>query len=268
VRRAVGLQHRPGAGLVKGARWAAALLATAAACGDTTGGADGTRTSKDGIIVFAASSLTEAFGEIGKRFESTRPGTRVTFSFGASPVVAGQVRAGAPADVIATADERPVGELVDEGLAQRPRAFARNHLAILVALGNPLGVRTLADLARPRLVVVLCAVEVPCGMLAQRALRRAQVTVEPRSFEPDVKAAASRVILGEADAAVVYATEVRAAEGRADGVPLAASGDTSTTYVAARLERSTRPGVAEAFVGFVLSPAGQRVLHDNGFDTP
>lgn len=245
----------------------AALPLLAAACASTAGGPalrdPGVLTGR--ITVLAASSLTGAFDRIGERFESAHPGVRVTFGFGASPALAGQVRDGAPADVIATAEERPIVRLAGEGLTGRPRSFARNHPAILVRPGNPLGVRSLADLSRPGLVLVLCAPEVPCGSLARRALARAGVVVEPRSFEADVKAAASRVMLGEADAAVVYATDVRAAGDRADGVPVAPEHDVSTDYAVAPVVRSAQPRLAAGFVTFLFSPDAQRVLLDAGF---
>ena len=251
----------------------AALPIWAAACGSADGGAGRAAVPEDsvvtgGITVLAASSLTGAFDRIGGLFESAHPGVKVTFGFGASTALAEQVRSGAPADVIATAEEQPIMDLAAEGLARRPRPFARNHLAILVGRGNPLGVKSLADLARPGLILVLCAPEVPCGSLAQRALRLASVEVKPRSLEADVKAATSRVVLGEADAAVVYATEVRAAGGRAAGVAIAAEHDLSTDYAVSSLGRSTNPRLAAAFVTFLLAPAAQGVLVDAGFDRP
>lgn len=250
----------------------AALPIWAAACGSADGGAGRAAVPEDssvvtgGITVLAASSLTGAFDRIGALFESAHPGVKVTFGFGASTALAEQVRGGAPADVIATAEEQPIMDLVAEGLARRPRLFARNHLAILVGRGNPLGVKSLADLARPGLILVLCAPEVPCGSLAQRALHLASVEVKPRSLEADVKAATSRVVLGEADAAVVYATEVRAAGDRAAGVAIAAEHDLSTDYAVSSLGRSANPRLAALFVMFLLSPAAQRVLFDAGFD--
>lgn len=239
------------------------LLAAAggAACG--RGGGDGRR-----LTVLAASSLTEVFDTIGRRFEAAHPGARVRFSFSASSALAAQVRNGAPADVIATADRRTVDELAGAGLTGTASVFARNRMAILVAAGNPQDIATLADLARPGLVVVLCAEQVPCGSLAARAIQRAGVAVRARSLEPDVKAVVALVVLGEADAGLVYATDVQAAAGRADGVALAPEDEVATDYAAAPVVADADVALARAFVAFLRSAPARDALLAAGFEAP
>ncbi|HEX9258784.1 MAG TPA: molybdate ABC transporter substrate-binding protein, partial [Acidimicrobiales bacterium] len=171
------------------------------------------------ITVFAASSLTGAFTELGDVFERANPEASVRFSFASSSEVVRQVTQGAPADVVATADTSTMRTLTDGGgNAGEPEIFATSALEIMVAAGNPKGIKGLADLARPGVIVVLCATEVPAGRYAHQALEKAGVFLKPRSLEQNVKAAASKVILGEADAAIVYTTDVLAAEDKAAGV--------------------------------------------------
>ena len=240
---------------------AVAVAVAASGCG-FSGGADG-----GSVTVVAAASLAEPFTELGRRFEATRPGVEVEMAFAASPSVAAQVRAGAPADVVATADRVVVDTLAAGGLTGPVRTFARNRLAVAVALGNPLGIRTIADLARPGVDLVVCAAEVPCGRLAGAALARATVAPRPRSYEPDVKAVLGRVALGEADAGLVYVTDGRAAAGRVDTVPLGGR-DLVAEYGIAVVATSPEPPTAQAFVDFVASPAGRRLLTAAGFEVP
>ena len=243
-------------------RWAVAALALAG-CSPSGGG--GGRVT---VTVVAASSLTEPFSEIGRRFEGAKPGTGVAFAFAASPAVAQQVRAGAPADVVATADRAVVDALARDGLAAPARTFARNRLSIAVARGNPLSVRGVDDLARPDLDLVVCSPEVPCGRLAARALAAAAVRARPRSYEPDVKAVLARVALGEADAGLVYLTDVAAAAGRVEGIALSGGRDLVAEYAVATVAAGGHAGEARAFVDFVVSPAGREVLEAAGFEVP
>ncbi|MGH9280146.1 MAG: molybdate ABC transporter substrate-binding protein, partial [Acidimicrobiales bacterium] len=191
----------------------AILAALAAACGDdaSAGGS---------VTVLAAASLTEPFTSIGRRFEAANPGTKVTFSFDASSTLVQQVKAGAPADVLATADEATMKQATDAAAVGAPAVFAHNRLAILVAAGNPKGVRGLSDLGRSDLIVVLCAPEVPCGRFGAQALDRAGVSARPRSLEPNGKGVVSKVTLGEADAGIVYVTDARAAGPKAAAVDI------------------------------------------------
>ena len=254
-----------------GAALAVLAVATAACAraGDSSsprtaaGGGDGLQGS---IAVLAAASLAESFTEIVRRFEAAHPGATVTLSFDASSALVRQVVAGAPADVVATADEATMGQVVDAGLARDPVVFARNRLALVVARGNPEGVASLADLARPGVVVVLCAPEVPCGRLGALALDRAGVRLHPRSLEPNVKAVVARVALGEADAGIVYATDVQAAVPKVSGVDIAPEHNVVASYPIATVASSTRPTLARAFAAFVRSAEGAAVLAASGFD--
>jgi molybdate transport system substrate-binding protein len=251
-----------------------AVAAAAALCGLPACGADGGSGAAQGgaptgsVTVLAASSLTESFGELRARFRAAHPGIDVTFSFGASSSFAAQVRNGAPVDVVATADEPSMQALVEADPALRPQVFARNRLAIAVAKGNPKGIRSLADLARPGTTVVLCAPEVPCGRLAAEAAGRAGAQPVPKSYEANVKAVLSKVALGEADAGVVYATDVRAAADKVGGVDIAAEHNVTTAYPVARLSGTANPGAADAFVAFVLSEEGREALARFGFEGP
>lgn len=219
------------------------------------------------ITVFAAASLTEAFTAIGRAFERRHPDTQVTFSFGASSLLAAQVGAGAPADVFAAADESDVEEVRD-ALEGAPSVFATNRLAIAVEPGNPRHIRDLADTVDSDVILVLCAAAVPCGALARQAYRRAGVTLPEVASAEHVKAALTTVILGEADAAVVYATDVRAAGDDVDGVGIPRRHNVTARYPIASLRAGERPALARAFVEFVLSDRGQQIMRSFGFRAP
>src|SRR4051812_47018525 len=190
----------------------AASLTPAAGCGstddkDSSANKGGGKT----LFVFAAASLTETFTSLGKTFETAHPGVTVKFNFGGSSALAQQITQGAPADVFAAASPATMKIVTDaHGAASTPAVFARNRLEIAVPPGNPGKVKTVEDLADPKLKVVECAPEVPCGAAAVKALGAAKVTVKPVSQEQDVKAALTKVRLGEADAALVYRTDVQA----------------------------------------------------------
>ena len=240
-------------------RWAAA--AVLAACAPSV--------EHDGrsVTVLAASSLTEPFTELARRFERAHTGTRVELAFAGTPAAVEQVRAGAPFDVVATADPALLEELAVEGLAGRSRVFARNRLALVVAEGNPHRIGGVDDLAAPGVDVVVCAPEVPCGRLAARALASATAPVRPVSYEANVKAVLTRVLLGEVDAGLVYASDVGAAAGRVDGVDLPDADGLVVEYAIARLTRS-EGDVAPAFADFVGSAEGRDVLRRGGFEAP
>ena len=223
---------------------------------------------EDELTVFAAASLTDAFEELGRRFEDTHAGVAVTFSFAGSQRLATQIVEGAPADVFASADRRQMDTVVEAGHVRgEPAVFAANELAIAVEPGNPAGVERLADLADPELDVVLGADEVPAGRYARRALDRAGVELSPVSLETDVRAVLSKVALGEADAGIVYTSDLA---GRDDvtGVAVPPEVDVSASYPIAVVSSTALPELARAFVDHVLSPGGQAVLRDHGFRSP
>ena len=215
------------------------------------------------VTVFAAASLTETFTELGKRYQAARPGTEVRFNFGSSATLARQLVQGAPADVFAAAGPAPLDQVVQAGLAREPVVFARNRLRIAVPKGNPARVDDLADLADPRVKVALCAPQVPCGTAAAAALDAAGLKVTPVTLEQDVKATLTKVRLGEVDAALVYATDVRAAGDAVVGVPFPEAERAVNDYPIAALTEAGR-----GFVDLVLGPAGRAVLTEAGFAEP
>ena len=221
------------------------------------------------VLVFAAASLGEAFKGLGEAFARAHAPASVEQSFAGSPALVAQIESGAPADVIATADPASMRKLESAGLlAAAPAVFARNRLEIVVERGNPKGVRGLADLSRADLVLVLAAVAVPAGRYAREALQGAGVRAEPRSLEENVKAVLNKVALGEADAGIVYATDVRAAGDRVAGVAIPEAQNVIASYPIALVKRSAGLADARAFVAFVLSRDGQAVLARFGFLAP
>ena len=217
--------------------------------------------AEETAIVFAAASLTETFNAIAAAHPAR-------FSFGASSALATQLEQGAPADAIATADEVTMKKLVDAGLVDAPQVFAKNRLEIAVEPNNPEGVQGLADLAKAGLKVVLAGEQVPVGRYARQALGAANVTVVPVSLEPDVKAVLTKVQLGEADAGIVYATDVRAAKGKVTGVAIPEAQNVVAMYPIAVSKRAANPAAAKAFVAFVLSAEGRAILERFGFAAP
>jgi molybdate transport system substrate-binding protein len=247
----------------RGAAVALAIGVGAAAVSCGTGTKSGSS-----ITVHAASSLTEVFSAIGKRFEAKYPGTKVSFDFGASSALVRQVLDGAPGDVIATADEATMAKLVTQGLVATPTAFARNRLAIVVAKGNPKGVKTPADLSNSSLTVIVAAPEVPVGRYAVEMFAKAGVTVSPKSLEESAKSVVTKVGLGEADAGVVFITDAKAAGNRLDAVDIPDAMNITATYPVALLKSAVGSKTANEFVAFVLSDSGRAVLAEFGFAAP
>lgn len=222
----------------------------------------------DSIRVFAAASLTDAFGAVADAFEEANPDVAVELSFAGSSSLREQVLEGAPADVFASADPSSMEAVVEAGEADSPRVFATNHLQIVVPAGNPAGVEGLDDLADDELLVGLCAAEVPCGDLARQVLERAGVRPALDTNEPDVRALLTKVEAGELDAGIVYVTDVVGAGDAVEGVDIPAEHDVEATYPIARLTGSGDPEAASAFVEFVLDDDGQGVLAEFGFGRP
>jgi molybdate transport system substrate-binding protein len=221
------------------------------------------------ITVFAASSLTDAFKRIGEELTQQDPGTDVVFNFGSSSTLATQIVNGAPADLFASADDTNMQKIVDATLTDgAPEFFAGNRLQIAVAAGNPKRIAGLADLAKPGLVVVLAAPTVPAGKYAADALQKAGITVAPASHEIDVRAVLNKVVLGEADAGIVYVTDVRSAGPRVSGVDIPEQQQVVARYPIAVVKDAGNPRLAKAFVAYVLSVEGQRLLAEFGFSRP
>jgi molybdate transport system substrate-binding protein len=254
---------------------AIAALLVAAACG---GGADDGPDADDpregaapegGITVLAAASLTDAFDELGAAFADAHPGTSVEFAFGGSSDLRDQALAGAPADVFASADVADAEAVAEGGAAAgEPAVFATNRLAIAVPAGNEAGVTGLEAFGDDDLLVGLCAEEVPCGALGRRALEAAGVTPAPDTEEPDVRSLLDKVAAGELDAGLVYVTDVAAAGDAVEAVEVPEQDDVVAEYAVTALAAAGEPEVAEAFVAFVLSGAGQDVLAAHGFGPP
>jgi molybdate transport system substrate-binding protein len=220
------------------------------------------------VTVLAAASLTESFGAIEQAYEAKHPGSDVVIGFGGSSALVAQVQQGSPADVIATADDANMRKLVDaKSLAAAPATFAKNRLTIAVEAGNPKNVKTLADLAKPDLIVVLCAEQVPAGKYAREALAKAGVSVTPKSLEESVKAVIAKVGLGEADAGIAYVTDLRTAP-KVEGVVIPDAQNVIASYPIAPLAAAKNADGAKAFVAFVLSAEGRAILRGAGFAAP
>ena len=262
---------------------AAPLLAAAvllAGCGGTASSAESSgpaassaeqssSTEPVTITVFAAASLRTSFTRLGAEFEAHHPGTTVAFSFAGSSDLVSQIVAGAPADVFAAADEVSMAEVAEQELvAGRPVDFATNVLEIATPPGNPAHVASFADLARPGLDVVVCAPQVPCGAAAAEAETASGVTLAPVSEESSVTDVLGKVTSGEADAGLVYATDVQAAGAAVTGVPFPESARAVNTYPIAALSGSVHRAGAEAFRDFVASADGRAVLAAAGFGAP
>lgn len=236
-----------------------------AACGTSAQPATSTPGLSGSITVFAAASLTAAFNTIGADFQRAHPGTMIHFAYAGSATLVAQVQQGAIGDVFASADQPNMQKLIDAGLtAGSPSIFARNRLQIAVPAGNPKHVTGLTDLGRPGLVVVLCAPAVPCGRYALQALQKAKVAVKPASQETDVKAVLTKVSLGEADAGIVYTTDVKAAGAQVQGVNIPDDLNVIADYPVVTLKDSQNMGLARAFIGYIHAD-GQRTLARDGF---
>ena len=233
-----------------------------AACGDDEGDAAETGS----ITVFAAASLTETFAAVGEAFQAANPGVTVEFNFAGSSALREQILAGAPADVFASANTSNMDQVVEGGAASDPAPFVENQLQIAVPAGNPAGVTGLADFANGDLLIGLCAEEVPCGQFGREALANAGITPAIDTNEPDVRSLLTKVESGDLDAGIVYRTDVLSAGDAVEGIDIPADQNVIATYPIAALTEAANPEVAAAFVAFVLSPEGQAILADYGFD--
>ncbi|MET9429171.1 MULTISPECIES: molybdate ABC transporter substrate-binding protein [unclassified Streptomyces] len=245
----------------------AALLVPLAACGN--GGSDGgakDAAPKAHLTVLAAASLTDVFKTAGAAYEKSHRGTRITFSFAGSQELVAQVKAGAPADALITADTKSMDGVRDE--TGTPAVIAKNRLVIAVGEGNPEKVDELKDLGDPRLKVVLAAPEVPAGKYSKQILDAQKITVKPVSQEPNVRAVLSKVELGEADAGLVYKTDADSAPDKVDAVAIPDAQNAIAAYPAATLKDSRNAEAAAAFVAWLAGPEGQKILQDAGFQKP
>lgn len=251
----------------------AALAAVAAlalaGCGDDTPAASSPSKSSPAVSgavnVFAAASLTGTFTQLGKDFEAAHPGVKVTFNFAGSSALAKQINSGAPADVFASAAPKNMDDVTDKGT---PTTFVKNTLEIAVPKGNPGNITGIKDFADKDKKIAICAAQVPCGAAAAKVFAALGLTAQPDSLEQDVKAALTKVSLGEVDAALVYKTDVLSAKDKVEGIEFPESSKAVNEYPIATLTKAPNPDGAKAFVDYVLSDKGKAVLSAAGFDAP
>ncbi len=221
------------------------------------------------LTVLAAASLTESFTALGKQFETDHPGVTVKFNFSGSSDLAQQIVQGAPADVFAAASDATMKTVTDASLtASPPTTFAKNVLQIATPPGNPKGIATFADLAKPGLKVIVCAAQVPCGAAAAKIEKATDVTLKPVSEESDVKSVLSKVESGDADAGLVYVTDVNSAGNMVQGVNFPEASRASTNYPIAVLKNAPEADLAAQFVAVVTGDLGQKTLEQAGFGKP
>jgi molybdate transport system substrate-binding protein len=249
--------------------WLIVAAAFLAACG-SSGGTATTSPSptplNGNVSVFAAASLTASFNALGTSFRTANPGVTVKFNYAGTPTLVTQIEQGAPADVFASADTTNMDKLTADGFtAGSSQVFAHNQLEIVVAPGNPKGITGLADLAKPGLIYISEAPAVPAGKYSLQALASAGVKVTPKSLETSVTAVISKIELGEADAGIVYTTDVTAAGSKVSGVQIPAANNVIATYPVVAVKGTTNSVVANAFIAYVLSATGQSTLKTFGF---
>jgi len=220
------------------------------------------------VTVFAAASLTESFNDEQTTLKTEQPGLSITYSFSGSGALVTQIQQGAPADVIATADTASMKKLTDAGLVEAPVTFANNQLEILVAPGNPKEIKTLNDLARGDITFVTEDETVPAGKYSAQALSAAGVTTSPVSKETDVKSAVAKVTSGEADATIVYVTDVTAAGSKGTGVRIPDAQNVIAEYPIAIVKATENHDAAAAFIDAVVKGSGQTALYNRGFLPP
>jgi molybdate transport system substrate-binding protein len=242
-----------------------------AACGSSSGSTASSSTTTPrltgSITVSAASSLTAAFGQLGTMFHSLHPSTDLSFNFGSSGDLADQITGGAPADVFASASPTDMATVVHAGDVKGPPVtFARNSLEIVVKPGNPLGIRSLADLTKSP-VVSLCVSTAPCGSTARVALGRAHVTLPASqvTLGQDVDATFAAVTTGDADAGIVYVTNAKTIGSLGVGIPIPTADNVTTSYPIAVIKTTKDLTLARAWISYVLGPTGQRVLRQDSF---
>ena len=225
------------------------------------------------LTVFAAASLTDAFEEIATRFEAEYPGVEVVFNFAGSSDLAAQLAQGAPADVFASANLRQMSAAQEAGrIAGEPRIFAENRLVLILPVDNPAEIESLEDLAQGGILLVLAAEGVPVRDYTNTMLDklgedyREAVLDNLVSEEPNVRQVAAKIALGEADAGIVYVSDVTPDLREAViTLPIADEYNTIASYPIAITDDAADPALAAAFVDYILSVSGQLILARWGF---
>ncbi|MBI3228189.1 MAG: molybdate ABC transporter substrate-binding protein [Mycolicibacterium cosmeticum] len=252
---------------------AAGLVAAAlvSGCGSdtSTSGATSSSAPAQHLVVFAAASLKKTFTDIGEQFKTDNPGATVEFSFAGSSDLVTQLTQGAKADVFASADTKNMDKAAQAGLlAGDPVNFATNVLTIAVEPGNPKGIKTFQDLAKPGLNVVVCAPQVPCGSATKKVEDATKVTLAPVSEETSVTDVLGKVSTGQADAGLVYVTDVAGSGGKVEGVAFPESSGAVNIYPIATLKSAADAALVHKFIDLVTGEAGQKVLDQAGFGKP
>ena len=247
----------------------AAIAAITIGCGGTGANDPGDAGPSGELLVFAAASLTDAFGDIALAFEDQMPDVDVQLNLAGSATLREQILEGAPASVFASADEARMNDVHEaELIAGSPVVFAANSLTIAVATGNPAGVVAIDDFADGSLLVGACAVGVPCGDLSAETFGAAGVDPSIDTYEPDVRSLLAKIADGELDTGLVYVTDVDARADSVDEIALPPGIDAVTEYPIAMLLDAPNPIAAAAFVEFVVSDAGRQIMLDHGFEVP
>jgi len=219
------------------------------------------------ITVLAASSLTGTFTELGKKFEAEHDGVTVKFAFDSSATLAQQATQGAPADVLATADQTTM-DSAKSAQASTPKTFATNVMVLATPADNPAHVQSFSDLDKSSVKYVMCVPTAPCGKVGQALLDQDHITGKPVSQEVDVKSVLAKLTEGEADAGIVYTTDAVAAGSDVTSIPIPGSAQQLTTYPIVALKQSGNSDLAQEFVDLVVGSTGQQVLQQAGFGKP
>ncbi|MFC9353217.1 molybdate ABC transporter substrate-binding protein [Arthrobacter sp. NPDC057013] len=248
---------------------AGCAASTTAQTGSASTSTGGGQAATGTVTVYAAASLKATFTRIASEFEAANPGTKVTLNFAGSSDLVTQIAQGAPADVVASADTKNMAKLSDARLIDGTASnFATNVLEIAVPPANPASVSSFADLAKPGVKVVVCAPQVPCGSATEKVEKATGTTLKPVSEEASVTDVLGKVTSGEADAGLVYVTDVKTAGDKVKGIPFSESDQAVNTYPISTVGSSKNKELAKAFIAMVTGSEGKKVLSDAGFGTP
>jgi molybdate transport system substrate-binding protein len=221
------------------------------------------------VVVFAASSLKDTFTTLATNFEQANPGVKIVPSYGGSDTLAAQITQGAPVDVFAAASTTTMGTVTTAGDGVgTPQVFAKNELEIAVAPNNPDHIASLADVTKSGVKLAICAATVPCGAAAAKAFAAAKLTPHPVTLEQEVSSVLTKIELGEVDAGIVYQTDVKSAGSKVVGVNFPEAADAINTYPIVVVKTGKNPTAGQAFLNYVVSPAGQAILQAAGFQQP